>query len=310
MLTSAGQRGDVTRCRELGIAVYLNKPIRQSELLEAILAALGKSSANGLPPTVITRHTLRENRRKLQILLVEDNLVNQQLAMRVLQKRGHIVTVASDGREALAVLKQSKFDLVLMDVQMPIMDGFEATAAIRANEAHSDYHLPIIAMTAHAMQGDQARCLAEGMDAYISKPIQPDQLTEVVEGIAGSVSLRNTSATKSAAVLELAEALDHVEGDEQLLADLAGVFLKDYPAQMKEIRRAIDQQDLAGIERAAHSLKGAVANFGARRTFNVAFELEKASRGGDLAECRRLSTTLEAEMGRLKQELECLKNAA
>ena len=140
-------------------------------------------------------------------------------------------------------------------------------------------------MTAHAVQGDQARCLAAGMDAYIAKPIQPDELTEMVEGIAGSVSLRNTSATKSAAVLELAEALDHVEGDEQLLADLAGVFLKDYPAQMKEIRRAINQQDLAGIERAAHSLKGAVANFGARRTFNVAFELEKASRGGDLAEC-------------------------
>jgi CheY-like chemotaxis protein len=185
MLISAGQRGDVARCRELGISVYLVKPIRQSELMEAVLAALGKAPATQGSATVITRHTLREDRRKLQILLVEDNAVNQQLAVRLLEKRGHIVTVASNGREALDFLKQSKFDLALMDVQMPVMDGFETTAAIRKQEAVSGNHLPVIAMTAHAMQGDRERCLAAGMDAYISKPIQADELIEMVENAAG-----------------------------------------------------------------------------------------------------------------------------
>ncbi|MGO8788290.1 MAG: response regulator, partial [Terriglobia bacterium] len=188
MLTSAGQRGDVARCRQLGIAVYLIKPIRQSELLEAILAALGKSPTADIPAAVITRHTLREDRRKVQILLVEDNAVNQQLAVRLLEKRGHIVTVASNGSEALALLTRTRFDVALMDVQMPVMDGFEATAAIRKAETSSGNHLPIIAMTAHAMEGDRERCMAAGMDAYISKPIQRDELIEMVERIGDSAS--------------------------------------------------------------------------------------------------------------------------
>jgi two-component system, sensor histidine kinase and response regulator len=187
MLTSAGQRGDAARCRELGIAVYLIKPIRQSELLEAILAALGKPVREERP-TVITRHTLRERRRKLRILLAEDNLVNQQLALRLLEKRGHTVTVAPDGSEALALLKKSPFDLVLMDVQMPRMDGFQATTAIRQEEETTGVHVPIIAMTAHAMEGDRERCLAAGMDAYIFKPIQGNELITMVEKM-GSSSL-------------------------------------------------------------------------------------------------------------------------
>jgi two-component system, sensor histidine kinase and response regulator len=189
MLTSAGQRGDAARCRELGIAVYLIKPIRQTELLEAILAALGKP-LGGKRPAVITRHTLWENRRKLQILLAEDNVVNQQLAVRLLEKRGHTVTVALDGGEALALLKKAPFDVVLMDVQMPVLDGFQATAAIRQEEKSTGAHLPIIAMTAHAMEGDREQCLAAGMDDYISKPVQGNQLIAMVEEMGSLGSFR------------------------------------------------------------------------------------------------------------------------
>jgi two-component system, sensor histidine kinase and response regulator len=185
MLTSAGKRGDAARCRELGIAVYLIKPIRQSELLEAIMAALGKPIREIRPP-VITRHSLREKRRKLCILLAEDNIVNQQLALRLLEKRGHAVTVASDGKEAVALLKESPFDVVLMDIQMPMMDGFQATAAIRQEEVSTGAHIPIIAMTAHAMEGDRERCLAAGMDGYISKPVHANELISMTEQMGSS----------------------------------------------------------------------------------------------------------------------------
>ena len=181
MLTSAGLRGDAVRCRELGIHAYLTKPITQAELLEAIQLALGTAAREEAQPTLVTRHTLRESRKQLRILLAEDNAVNQVLAVRLLEKQGHTVTVAGDGREALAALEKQAFDLVLMDVQMPVMDGFEATAGIRSQEKATGAHIPIIAMTAHAMKGDRERCLAAGMDGYIAKPIQPKELYETLE---------------------------------------------------------------------------------------------------------------------------------
>jgi two-component system, sensor histidine kinase and response regulator len=190
MLTSAGRRGDAARCRELGVAAYLIKPIRQSELMEAILAALGNAVSEA-PTTVITRHTLRENRQKLQILLVEDNAVNQQLVLRLLEKRGHKVTVASDGRDALALFRKSTFDVILMDVQMPVMNGFQATAAIRQEEESTGTHTSVIAMTAHAMEGDRERCLAAGMDAYISKPVQVNELITITEKLGSLGSLHS-----------------------------------------------------------------------------------------------------------------------
>jgi signal transduction histidine kinase/DNA-binding response OmpR family regulator len=187
MLTSAGQRGDAVRCRELGIAAYLTKPIKESELLEAIRAALGAPPQMEARPVLITRHSLREGRQRLRILLAEDNTVNQVLAVRLLEKRGHRVTVAADGRQAVAALERQPFDLVLMDVQMPEMDGFQATAVIREREKTLGSHVPIIAMTAHAMEGDQKRCLAAGMDAYLSKPIQARDLFDAVEALMETV---------------------------------------------------------------------------------------------------------------------------
>ena len=183
MLTSVGRRGDAARCRELGIAGYLTKPIKQSELFDAIVMALGTVSRKEERPVLVTRRFVRENRQRLSVLLAEDNAVNQMLAVRMLEKRGHTVTVAGNGREALAALEKKAFDILLMDVQMPEMDGFEATAAIRAREKSTGVHIPIVAMTAHTMKGDEERCLEAGMDAYISKPIQPKQLFEVLENL-------------------------------------------------------------------------------------------------------------------------------
>jgi signal transduction histidine kinase/DNA-binding response OmpR family regulator/ligand-binding sensor domain-containing protein len=176
MLTSAGQRGDAARIRELGVAAYLAKPVTESELFDAVLTALGAKAEKPEPPVLITRHSLREGQRKLRILLAEDNAVSQKLAARLIEKRGHAATVVSSGREALAALERDSFDVVLMDVQMPEMDGFEATAEIRKKEKATGRHVPIIAMTAHTMKGDRERCLTAGMDSYVSKPIRPDEL--------------------------------------------------------------------------------------------------------------------------------------
>jgi two-component system sensor histidine kinase/response regulator len=180
MLSSAGQRGDAKRCRELGISAYLTKPVRQAELLDAVLTALGTRTIVDGSPALVTRHSLREQGHNLRILLVEDNAVNQMLAVRLLEKRGNTVTVAGNGKEALVALEKDGFDLALMDVQMPVMDGFQATAAIREKEKMSGNHLPIIAMTAHAMAGDRERCLEAGMDNYLTKPIRLQELIELL----------------------------------------------------------------------------------------------------------------------------------
>jgi PAS domain S-box-containing protein len=183
MLTSAGHLGDAARCRELGISAYLVKPIRQGELLEAICSVLNLSTVKA---PLVTRHTLREARNRARILLAEDNAVNQLLAVRVLERRGYIVSVVGTGRQALAALAKEEFDLVLMDVQMPEMDGLETTAVIRERERSTNHHVPIIAMTAHALRGDEERCLSAGMDAYISKPIRTNELFATIEKVLGN----------------------------------------------------------------------------------------------------------------------------
>src|SRR6266478_4661234 len=182
MLTSAGHRGDAARCQELGVAAYLLKPIRQSELREAIARVLGAREQKEAIP-LITRYSLldaREPSSSLRVLLVEDNPVNQRLASRLLEKRGHSVVVAGNGLEALGALEKESFDLVFMDVQMPVMDGFEATVAIRRKEGAGGVRLPIVALTAHAMKGDREKCLAVGLDGYLTKPIRPQELDEIL----------------------------------------------------------------------------------------------------------------------------------
>jgi CheY-like chemotaxis protein len=183
MLTSAGQRGDAARCRELGVAAYLTKPIAQAELLEAIRCVLGpkQESANSSP--LLTRYVLGgRHSPSRRILLAEDNAINQRLAARMMEKRGYTVVIANDGHQALAALDKEPFDVVLMDVQMPGMDGLEVTKALREKEKTTGSHLRIVAMTAHAMQGDRERCLQAGMDGYIAKPIQIRELMDAIEG--------------------------------------------------------------------------------------------------------------------------------
>jgi PAS domain S-box-containing protein len=189
MLTSMGQRGDASRCREVGIAGYLLKPVRQSELLEMICRVLQPSPPSEAP-ALETRHTLREGRRRLQILLAEDNLINQTIAVRLLEKRGYVVTVAGDGRAVLSAIEKQSFDMVLMDVQMPEMDGLQATAAIRQREQPGGHRLPILAMTANAFKEDEERCIAAGMDGYVAKPIRPADLFAAIEKVTDDAMAR------------------------------------------------------------------------------------------------------------------------
>ena len=181
MLTSAGQLGHAARCRELGIGAYLVKPFHRAELMEAISQILNKGASKPKEQPLVTRHTLREDVNRVRVLLAEDNFVNQTLAVRLLEKRGYHVTVTSDGRAAVEAAETNQFDIVLMDVQMPGMDGFEATAAIRAREKTTGEHIPIIALTAHALKGDQEQCLSAGMDAYVPKPIRAVELISMIE---------------------------------------------------------------------------------------------------------------------------------
>jgi two-component system, sensor histidine kinase and response regulator len=184
MLSSGGQRGDAARCVEIGIKAYLLKPLKRSELLQAILTTLSVASPEVASDRLVTRHTLKEDQPALRILLAEDNVVNQHLAIRLLEKAGHRVTLARDGRAAVdawaAEESLEPFDLILMDVQMPELDGFQATIAIREEEKKTGRHISIVAMTARAMRGDRERCLAAGMDDYLTKPIVSKDLLEVL----------------------------------------------------------------------------------------------------------------------------------
>jgi two-component system sensor histidine kinase/response regulator len=187
LITSLGRKGDAALCKELGISGYLLKPAKQSDLLDAIMMALGQTPDEEAP--VITRHMVREARIRLNILLAEDNIVNQKLVVKMLEKRGHRVVVAPNGRKAVDAFKAEHFDLILMDVQMPEMDGYEATGVIREKEKEAGGHIPIIALTAHAMKGDREKCIGAGMDDYATKPIKADELFAVIEKLAGG--LRN-----------------------------------------------------------------------------------------------------------------------
>jgi two-component system sensor histidine kinase/response regulator len=199
MLTSGGQRGDAARCEELGIAAYLLKPVRQLELREAIMRVLSAKEHAGVVP-MITRYSMQEDRdstKSLFVLLAEDNAVNQKLATRLLQKRGHHVTVAANGREALLAREKRSYDLVLMDVQMPELDGLEATIQLREREKGMGRHQAVIAMTALVMKGDRERCIEAGMDGYLSKPIRPQELDEVLDIYLAAMDRKGNSAPES-----------------------------------------------------------------------------------------------------------------
>ena len=310
MLTSGGHRGDAARCAELGIAAYLLKPVRQSELREAIARVLTRRDRAGEKP-MLTRYSLLEERsaaQRLHILLAEDNPVNQKLALRLLQKRGHAVAVAGNGSEALAALEKSRFDLVLMDVQMPEMDGLEATIELRRRETSSGRHTPVVAMTALAMKGDKERCLEAGMDGYLSKPIRPEELDNILD----AYTAQNKSAAAQPEALpvnesvDVQELLERVDGDRGFIAELAEVFREDYPRQMRAAREAAAAGDAEKVRRAGHALKGALSNLAAARACEFAFALETMGRSGDLSGAALTLTQLEDELPRVEKKLQSI----
>jgi two-component system, sensor histidine kinase and response regulator len=340
MLSSAGQPGDAARCRELGLAAYLTKPIQPSELLDAIMNTLGRRALQEVEPAALPSLPPSPGTRSLRVLLAEDNVVNQRLAVRLLEKLGHSVTVASSGIEALAALERGSFDVVLMDVHMPEMDGLEATAMIREKERRASpagtVHQPIVALTASAMKGDQERCLEAGMDAYVSKPVRADELVSTIERLIslergaegdgetgrqrdGETEGRRDRGTERRSVegdddqdvpvvLDLSALLGQLEGDRELLREMVDLFLEDSPELLSRIRDAVRRGDAADLERAAHTLKGSVSNFRARAAAHAALRLEMIGRSGDLAEAEAALADLEQELERLKPPLLALRD--
>ena len=306
MLTSAGQPGDARRCRELGFAAYLCKPVSQSELLEAVATAL-QSSVKGHAPEVSNRPSATSHGRSLQVLLAEDNLVNQTLASHLLEKRGFVVTVVGDGNAALSAISRERFDLVLMDIQMPGKDGLEATEAIRADEKASGKHLPIIALTAHAMKGDRERCIDAGMDAYISKPIRSKDLFDTIEAL---LQKREASAVpeekapiKSSAVFNEELLLERTEGSAEICELLVTTFLKECPTHITAMRQALQKEDSKALAAATHGLKGAIANFTSGAALEATKELEALAKRGDLRACKQALSTVTQELDRLTTAL-------
>jgi two-component system sensor histidine kinase/response regulator len=312
MLTSGGQPGDLARCRTVGISSYLMKPIGQSELLDAIVRTLHARLPLGEPTApVAAKEAAGESApcsRPLRVLVAEDNPVNQRLALSLLRKRGHRVTLAGDGREALAAMEQQSFDAVLMDVQMPEMDGFEAVAAIRAREKASGGHVPIVAMTAHAMIGDRERCLASGFDGYVSKPIRPQELFDAVERLAAErpAAPAPTPAAAAPAEGDPFIALARVEGDEQLFREIVRLFIDGCPSLMTRMDRAIRAQDATGLSAAAHAFRGAVSNFGTPSLVDAASRLESMGQTGDLSGAGEIYDAIQQGLDRLKPALASL----
>jgi len=260
----------------------LLKPIKQSELIEATLIAID-GEMSGQETAVETTNEVLAATPTLRILLAEDSLVNQKLARALLEKAGHRVVVANNGREAIAACETEDFDLVLMDVQMPEMDGWEATAEIRVRERRRDGSVPIIAMTAHVLPGDRERCFDAGMNGYISKPVRAEQLyTEIFRVIHGDSPQDNSSAAPVSAGLQVVwqEALAAVQGDKQLLGELVEAAVEDTADQWQAIREAVATGDAGGVQAAAHRLKGSIRYSGETTAYRVALRIEELARDG------------------------------
>ncbi len=307
LLSSGVQPQEAAEARELGIAAYLMKPVQPRELREAMLQALAPVAASHREAEA---RTPAERKSDMQVLLTEDNPVNRRLAVALLAKRGHTVLVAENGREALGVLETKTPDVVLMDLQMPVMDGFEAIRAIRAKESREGGHLPIIALTAHAMQGDRERCLEAGADDYVTKPIRTTELFAAMERVTkagGAGQAVPASGLKHGGeVLDLAAALERVEGDRELLEELARLFIEGSPSAIQEMRGALSERDAHRLDRLAHTMKGSSASLGANRVSEAALVLEMRARSGALENASDLMDSLQAELDRALPELDSL----
>ncbi|NTV09895.1 MAG: response regulator [Zoogloea sp.] len=311
MLSAHTQRSDVARCKQIGLTGRVIKPFSPSDLLDALMLALegGRTVEEPSFLTFDPERTLTEMvghaHARLRILLVDDNPVNQTVALRMLEKAGHTVAVASNGQEALDAYDKGRFDLILMDVQMPVMGGIEATQAIRAREARRSWAaqggwrpVPIVAMTAHAMQGDRERCLEAGMDDYVAKPIKPAELYAAVERVCGGVERQREADAAlpdpkfldlagEGAVVDLGATLELLDGDTSALDQLVALFFTDFERNRRSLESAARAGDMAVLSSLAHSLKGAVGVFNAMPATEAAQRVEIASRRGDAELAKR-----------------------
>jgi CheY-like chemotaxis protein len=291
MLSATRRPEDAERCRRLGVEGYLSKPIKPSELLDAMMAAVGPLVEGPLaeaPATAAAGPT-----RSLRVLLAEDSPVNQRVATALLEKWGHTVTVAANGRQAIAALAGEQFDLILMDVQMPEMDGLEATVAIRQREQNEGGHIPIVALTAHAMKGDRDRCLAAGMDAYVTKPIRSKELARIIHEVTDRLQDSPTQAASmsnppmegeslSSGCQDWDQALAALHGDRKLLGELIEIFREECPKWREEIAAALESGDAKALQRAIHTLKGSLGHLAAAEAHRLAQQLEILAKEGNL----------------------------
>jgi CheY-like chemotaxis protein len=288
LLTSSGFHGETGK-RLPGVVAQLTKPVKQSDLFNVLVRVIEQPAAE-LAAAGTSKKPARAERR-LRVLLAEDNVVNRELALELLRERGHRVTTAANGREALERLQKATFDVVLMDVQMPEMDGLAATRAVREQEKRSGTHVPIIAMTAHAMKGDRERCLEAGMDGYVAKPIQPEELLTALEAAAGGDAVDREAL------------LARVNGNTKLLGKLTKLFFADNPRLLAAIGKAIGKRDARAVQMAAHTLKGSVGNFDARRAYAAARQLEEMGRQGELSGAEAAYRALAREIALVEKAL-------
>jgi PAS domain S-box-containing protein len=312
MLSSAGFRGDMGRCKELGVAGYLRRPVSRDELIKAIANTFRETMGRG---AVVTRHSLRESGRGLRVLVAEDNLINQKLALSILKKAGHSVTVVMNGKEALETLGSGSYEVVLMDVQMPVMDGLEATKAIRNSWVPGvNRDVPVIALTAHAMRGDRERFIQAGMDGYVSKPFRSAELLEAIRRCVSDPACRACREESRGRkdfpgdVINAGEALRLLDGDRELLVEIWETFVQGSSAQVEKIERALASADFKTLEVEAHSLKSASGSVGAMRLKDEAFSMEQAAAAKDKEAVSKVFKVLKQEYGKAIGEMQRLLN--
>ena len=306
MLSSAMQAGDIARSHEAGLTGFLTKPVQPSQLLDAILGGLtgtGESVPDALD--IQSPEQISNMGGGMRVLLAEDNVVNCQLVTRLLEKQGHTVVIAKNGIEALEAVEREELDLVLMDVQMPEMDGLEAIRVIRSNEKISKRHLAIISLTAHVMKGDREKCIEAGADDYIPKPIQPPNLFAAIERMRNPMRIHKTppSAPIVPDALNAAELLEQVQDDRELLAEVIQLFESGLPGILEGLRQSIAQNDAAGIARTAHTLKGSVGNFGRRAAYRAVEQMENFARQDDIQGTAKAFAVVESELEHLQAAL-------
>jgi two-component system sensor histidine kinase/response regulator len=309
MLSSMDRDATSIQCRELGIATYLVKPVRQAELWKAVTKALGYKESPNVPRRV--KSGKKEDAMQtgivgsgpaLKVLLAEDNAINAKVARTLLEKKGHTVVLAQDGEAVLELHGRETFDLILMDVQMPEMDGYEATRLIREDEKKTGRRIPILAMTAHAMKGDRERCIDAGMDGYVSKPVRAEELYESIRSvITGNTKSENPSTGEIP--LNLSRALEGVDGDKSLLKSVADECAAEFPEKLREIGAFIRQNDAEQIMRKVHGLKSNIGLLGAERAYSVADALEVMASQSDLHAAGDAFSKLETEVHRVQNFL-------